>query len=146
MMISFRKETVEATPGKDCITFEISLLPPGFLSISEEPIVRRETGLSSVLLNGDAVTSTTFKLSVFSSSPIFKTVGVKLFTCISKIVFLLNPTKEAVILYKPGLRFFNSYFPSISVAADVVLLIPTKANGIGSLLMELYTLPLIIPF
>ena len=31
MIISFLNETVDATPGKDVITFDISLFPPGFL-------------------------------------------------------------------------------------------------------------------
>ena len=48
MMISFLKETVEATPGKEVITLEISLFPPGFLYISVALILLLLTGLSSL--------------------------------------------------------------------------------------------------
>jgi hypothetical protein len=51
------------------------------------------------------------------------------------------------MLYNPGGKDFSSYFPSMSVKTPIDKeVIPTEAKGIGSLLIELYTLPLIIPF
>ena len=62
-MISFLKESVDATPGMTCNTLEISLLPPGLLYISDALMTLRLKGLSIDFLNEVVVTSTTSRLN-----------------------------------------------------------------------------------
>jgi hypothetical protein len=51
------------------------------------------------------------------------------------------------ILYKPGARFFSSKLPFTSEVVDNVReVMPIETKGIGSLFIELNTLPFIIPF
>ena len=68
-MISFLKLVLDATPGKDWITLEISLLPPGLLLISEAPISLIEIGFSLEKI-GSAFSSISSKLLPVCSNSI----------------------------------------------------------------------------
>ena len=70
MITSFLNAGVEATPGNDCITLDISRLPPGFFSISSIPMILAETGVSIFLINGEALITTSPRLISSSSNGI----------------------------------------------------------------------------
>ncbi len=55
---SFLNAGVDATPGNDWMTREISRLPPGLSSISWILIIRAEMGLSTDLRKGEGLTIT----------------------------------------------------------------------------------------
>ena len=73
---SFRKAAVDATPGKDCTTLDMSRFPPALFSISLNPITRSPSGLSAVLRKGEATMFTSSRLSLLSSSSIGKNMSL----------------------------------------------------------------------
>ena len=105
IIISFLNETVDATPGSDCITLEISLFPPGFLKISVALMFLLLTGLSSDLPKGEALISTSSSDVEDSVSFALIMVGLFEFTMISEAVYVSNPINEKLILYTPGFMF-----------------------------------------
>jgi hypothetical protein len=88
-MTSFRFAGVDETPGKDCITLEISRFEPGLLSISAVVMRLKETGLSSFFLKKEALTSTSFNSSSSSSKGISKFTTLALVTNIGSETYFL---------------------------------------------------------
>ena len=91
---SFLNAAVEATPGKDCTTREMSRFPPALFSISLNPMTRRPSGLSAVLRKGEATTLTSCKFSLAGSSSMGKKISL-LATRNSAVTAGLYPRNEA---------------------------------------------------
>ena len=86
MIRSLRNAGVMVTPGRVCTTLEMSRLPPGFRWISATPMVRRDTGLSSVFLKGGAFITTSSSFWELLSRARSMLAGLLLLTWISNVL------------------------------------------------------------